>query len=141
MNKISVIIPAYNSQEYIKDAIESIMRQTLKDIEIILVDDGSTDDTFKICKDYSLMDKRIKVIHQENKGISGARNTGIDNATGEYISFVDSDDTIELNMYEELYNCVTQYGEDKIDFIDCGINMINSYLNTKNSIIHGHRKK
>lgn len=139
--KVSVIIPAYNSQEYIKEAIESVRNQTLKDIEIILVDDGSTDDTFKVCKDYSLIDERIKVIHQKNKGISGARNTGIDNATGEYISFLDSDDTIELNMYEELYNCVTQYGEDKIDFIDCGINMINSHLNTKNSIMHGHRKK
>lgn len=140
MCKISVIIPAYNAQEYIQNAIESAKNQTLKDIEIILVDDGSTDDTFEICKRYSISDKRIKVIHQDNKGISAARNIGIDNATGEYISFLDSDDTIELSMFEELYNCSIKYGEDKPDFIDCGINMLNLNLGTKNLIMHKHPK-
>lgn len=82
MYKISVIIPAYNSQEYIQEAIESVINQTLKSIEIILVDDGSTDKTLEICQKYSRLDQRIKVIHQQNKGISAARNIGIKNATG-----------------------------------------------------------
>lgn len=140
MSKISVIIPAYNSEKHIEEAIESVINQTLKDIEIILVDDGSIDETLNICCKYSKLDKRIKVIHQKNKGISAARNIGIDNATGEYIAFLDSDDTIELTMYEELYNCLNQYGKEKPDFIDCGINIINLYHNTKNTIIHNHPK-
>ena len=101
---ISVIIPIYNVEKYLKKCIESIINQTYKNLEIILVDDGSTDNSPTICDEYKKKDKRIKVIHKKNGGLSDARNKGIDIATGDFISFVDSDDYIDLNMYEKLVN-------------------------------------
>lgn len=102
--KISVIIPVYNVEKYLKRCIESVINQTIKDLEIILVDDGSTDSSGKICDEYAKKDKRIKVIHKENGGLSDARNAGLDICTGEFVGFVDSDDYVELNMFECLYN-------------------------------------
>ena len=99
---ISVIVPVYNIEKYIARCIESLMNQTYKDLEIILVDDGSTNSAGEICDAYAQKDNRIKVIHRENGGLSAARNTGIDIATGEYISFIDGDDWIEDTMYEEM---------------------------------------
>ena len=90
--KVSFVIPVYNVMPYLERCVQSLVCQTYKDFEIILVDDGSPDDSGKLCEELATRDKRIRVIHQENKGLSGARNTGIDNATGEYIIFVDSDD-------------------------------------------------
>lgn len=101
---ISIIIPIYNVEKYLVECIESVMNQTYKNLEIILVDDGSTDKSLEICKKYEKKDNRIKVIHQENFGLSYARNVGIENANGRYLAFLDSDDFIEKNMYEELYN-------------------------------------
>lgn len=99
---ISVIISVYNAEEYIEKCIKSIQNQTCSELEIIAVDDGSTDHSREICERMALRDKRIVVLHKENGGNASARNAGIDYAHGEYIAFVDSDDYIESNMYEEM---------------------------------------
>ncbi len=114
MDKITVIIPVYNVEKYLKVAIDATINQTYKNLEIILVDDGSTDSSGKICDEYSKIDNRIKVIHQENKGLSGARNTGLDNATGKYIMFSDSDDTFEIDACEKLYNSIEETNADYV---------------------------
>lgn len=106
MPQISIIVPVYNVELYLEKCIDSILNQIFKDFELILVDDGSTDSSGKICDEYALKDRRVKVIHKKNGGQSSARNTGIDIAQGNYIGFVDSDDWIEPDMYEVLYkNC------------------------------------
>ena len=102
MNKISVIIPVYNTERWLERCIESVLNQTYKNFELILVDDGSFDDSGKICDKYTLSDNRVKTIHQENTGASVARNKGIESATGEYVIFVDSDDYIAEEMLENL---------------------------------------
>lgn len=110
--KISIIIPVYNVEKYIKRCLESILAQTFKDYEVILVDDGSTDKSSEICNEYALKDSRIKVIHQKNSGASAARNAGLKIAGGEYIGFIDSDDYIAKDMYETLYKLITKYNTD-----------------------------
>ena len=100
---ISVIVPVYKVEEYLNRCVDSIINQTYKNLEIILVDDGSPDNCGKICDDYAKHDKRIKVIHKKNGGLSDARNAGLDIAKGKYIGFVDSDDYISENMYEILH--------------------------------------
>lgn len=104
MKKISVIIPIYNVEEYLEKCLNSVINQTYKNLEIILIDDGSTDKSGEICDKYAKKDKRIIVIHKENSGVADARNRGLKIATGEYFGFVDSDDYIELDMFETLYN-------------------------------------
>lgn len=101
---ISVVIPIYNVEKLLKKCILSVINQEYKNLEIILVDDGSTDSSGIICDEIATIDNRIKVIHKENGGLSSARNAGIDIATGKYIGFVDSDDYIDKRMYKELYN-------------------------------------
>ena len=101
-DKISVIVPIYNVEKFLEKCIKSIVNQTYKNLEIILVDDGATDNSGKICDEFSKKDKRIKVIHKINGGLSDARNTGIQAATGKYISFIDSDDWIEDDLYENI---------------------------------------
>lgn len=101
--KISVIVPVYNVEKYLDICMESILNQTLNSIEIIIVDDGSTDKSGKIVDFYAEKDSRIKVIHQENQGVSVARNQGLLAAKGEYIAFIDPDDWVENNMFEKLY--------------------------------------
>lgn len=103
---ISVIVPIYNVEEYLPTCIESILNQTYKDLEIILVDDGSTDKSGEICNGYAKQDNRCIVIHQSNKGLSEARNVGLDYAKGEYISFIDGDDYIHPQMLEILYEAL-----------------------------------
>ena len=100
---VSVIIPVYNVAQYLPECIESVIAQTYKDIEIILVDDGSTDNSGIICDEYAKKDNRIKVVHKPNGGLSSARNAGIDICSGEYITFIDSDDYIADDMIEQLY--------------------------------------
>lgn len=119
--KVSVIVPIYNAEIYIDKCIQSIINQTLKDIEIILVDDGSTDKSVEISNKYAENDKRIKVIKQKNKGASSARNYGISVATGDFITFVDSDDFIEIDMLEVLYNAAI---DNKCDVILSGIKIV-----------------
>jgi len=108
MSKISVIVPVYNTAKYLRQCLESLVNQTFSDIEIICVNDGSTDNSAKILEEYP----QIKVITQENKGLSEARNTGIKIAKGEYIGFVDSDDWVDLDFFEKLYNSITKYDAD-----------------------------
>ena len=100
---ISVIVPIYNTEKYLKRALNSLLKQTYQDLEILLIDDGSTDSSLKICQEYAKKDHRIKVFHQENKGVSVVRNFGLSVAKGEYISFLDSDDYMEPNMLQTLY--------------------------------------
>lgn len=109
---ISVIIPVYNVEKYLSDCLDSVLSSTYKNLEIILVNDGSMDNSGTICDTYAAKDSRIIVIHQENQGLSAARNTGLDRATGEYVGFVDSDDKISKNMYEELYCAIEKEGAD-----------------------------
>jgi glycosyltransferase involved in cell wall biosynthesis len=106
---ISIIVPVYNVEKYIHECINSILQQSFTDIEVILVDDGSTDSSGRICDEYALKDERIKVIHKKNGGLSSARNAGIDAAIGEYIGFVDSDDWIDREMYQQLYANMLRY--------------------------------
>ena len=116
MPKVSVIVPIYNVEEYLQKCIESIIGQTLTDIEIILVDDGSPDNSGMIADKYAESDSRIKVIHQQNRWLSGARNSGIDVAAGDYLCFVDSDDFIAPEMCSELYDFATQNDCDMVIF-------------------------
>ena len=106
MAVISVIVPVYNAEKYLNRCIDSILDQTFKDFELILVDDGSKDSSGDICEKYAGRDQRIKVIHQENKGQAAARNRGVLNAAGEWIAFVDADDMIQQQMLEYLYRAV-----------------------------------
>lgn len=110
--KISIIIPVYKVQEYLERCILSIIQQTYKNLEIILIDDGSPDNCGEICDKYKEQDKRIKVIHKQNEGVSVARNIGIDLATGEYLFFVDSDDYLGENIIDRLYKNLTKYNAD-----------------------------
>lgn len=102
MPKVSIVVPVYNAEKYLHECVDSILNQTLHDIEVILVDDGSTDTSPTICDDYAVKDNRVKVIHKPNGRASSARNAGIRAATGEYIAFVDSDDWISPEMYETM---------------------------------------
>src|SRR5699024_4494271 len=115
---ISVIVPVYNVEKYVRRCIDSICGQTYSNLEIILIDDGSTDSSGKICDEMAAKDGRISVIHQENKGLSQARNAGLDQAKGEYIAFVDSDDYLSLNMYECLLKSLK---ENNADVVRCAI--------------------
>jgi glycosyltransferase involved in cell wall biosynthesis len=109
--KLSIIVPVYNVEEYILECVQSLCNQTLKDIEIIVVDDGSTDNSINIVKEFK--DKRIKIVTQQNGGLSSARNTGMKVAKGEYITFVDSDDYIGIKTaYEEMYNIAIRENSD-----------------------------
>lgn len=128
MTKISVIVPIYNVEKFIRRCLDSIINQTMKDLEIILVDDGSTDNSGVICDEYAKLDNRIIVIHKENGGISSARNRGLDVATGEWIAFVDSDDYIEEDMYEVLYKTAI---EENVDICTCFF----KYLTLDNKIL------
>ena len=118
---ISVIIPVYNVEKYLEKCVNSVINQTYSNIEIILVDDGSTDSSGKMCEELSKMDKRVKVFHKKNGGLSDARNYGIDKAIGEYICFVDSDDFVTKDMCEILYGDIKKFNVDVAfcSFIDC----------------------
>ena len=109
MPQVSIIIPVYNSEKYLRMTIESLLNQTYKDFEIILVDDGSVDASGKLCDDLSLTDRRIVVIHKENGGVSSARNVGIENARGELISFVDHDDYVFSDYLMTMVNDIEEY--------------------------------
>ena len=109
---ISIIVPAYNVKKYICRCLNSIISQTYKNLEIIVVDDGSIDESGKICDEFARKDKRIKVIHKENGGLSDARNIGIDESSGEYLAFVDSDDYIRNDYIEVLLDAITKKDAD-----------------------------
>lgn len=106
---ISVIVPVYKVEQYINRCVDSILVQSYKNLEVILVDDGSPDNCGKICDEYAAKDRRVKVIHQKNGGLSAARNAGLNIARGDYFAFVDSDDCIHREMYERLYNDIVRF--------------------------------
>lgn len=116
MKLLSIIVPVYNVKPYLKKCVESIINQTYTNLQIILVDDGSTDGSQNICDEFAQKDSRIVVIHKENGGLSTARNMGMDKAKGEYIAFVDSDDWLEPNMY---YDLITQLEKHNADIAVC----------------------
>ena len=109
---ISVIVPVYKVEPYLQQCVDSILNQTYRDLEVLLIDDGSPDKCGEICDEYEKKDKRIRVFHTENRGLSAARNLGLREAKGDYIGFVDSDDWIEPDMYEELLRRVEETGAD-----------------------------
>lgn len=125
---VSIIVPVYKAEKYIHQCIDSLLAQTYSNIEVILVDDGSPDNCGKICDEYAAKDYRVKVIHQQNGGVSVARQTGIDHATGEYSIHADPDDWVELNMIEEL---VAKAVADNADMVICDF-----YRESKSDRIH-----
>lgn len=141
--KISVIVPVYNVGDYLEKCINSIINQSFDKFEIILVDDGSNDNSGLICDEYSKKDKRIKVIHKENGGVSSARNCGIDNSSGEYIIFVDSDDYIENNQLELLYETI-RYNDYDLVYFGYEMEFINKNkvlkVRCKNEIYHSNKE-
>lgn len=118
---ISVVVPVYNVEDVLHFCIDSILNQTYKDFELILVDDGSTDKSGKICDEYADQDSRIRVFHKENGGVSSARNVGIDNANGEYICFVDSDDCVHTNFLEKMYTTMIA---QRAKLVVCGYEVV-----------------
>lgn len=115
MAKVSIIIPVYNMEKYLRQSLDSVINQTLQDLEIICINDGSCDSSLEILKEYAEKDNRIKIINQENQGQGIARNNGIEIATGEYLGFVDPDDWIEPDMYEKAYKTLK---DNNLDFVE-----------------------
>ncbi len=152
MPRVSIVIPVYNVEKYLRECLDSVVNQTLKDIEIICIDDGSTDSSAAILDEYVARDERIKVIHKENGGYGKAMNVGMDIATGEYIGIVEPDDYIEPNMYEDLYQIAkdnnvqivkgdywrfkTNDGSEKKELwlMDCNKKYYNKILNPQENI-------
>lgn len=129
MTLLSVIVPIYNVEEYLPKCLESIIFQTFQDFELILINDGSKDNSGSICEEYKKRDNRIRVIHQRNAGVSNARNKGLKNSTGKYVAFVDPDDTLEPNMYEILLMTALK---TKGDMVVCPIKTINLVTHQQN---------
>lgn len=128
---ISIIVPVYNVEKYIERCLECLIRQTEKDIEIILIDDGPTDRTKEICDSYAKKYSNMSVVHKKNEGVSSARNLGIELSKGEYIAFVDADDSVDLNFFEVLLNCLK---ESKSDVAACAVaNEYNAHYEIKKS--------
>lgn len=123
MPKVSIIVPIYNVEQYLDRCMESLLKQTLKDIEIIMVDDGSPDNCQKMCDEYAKKDGRIKVVHKKNAGLGMARNSGLEVATGEFVAFVDSDDFTDIDAYRSLYD---KAQETHADVVYAGFIMQNS---------------
>lgn len=107
MSKVSIIVPVYNVASYVDRCLKSLTNQTLEDIDIIIVDDGSTDDSYSICQKYAIDDERIQLVHKDNGGLSSARNFGLNYVKSEYVAFVDSDDYVAPKMFEILYATTT----------------------------------
>ncbi|MDY2607826.1 MAG: glycosyltransferase family 2 protein, partial [Lachnospiraceae bacterium] len=109
---VSIIVPVYNVEKYLEECLDSILKQTYANIEVIVVDDGSTDNSYAICCKYHQLDSRIKLVQKKNGGLSSARNAGLDHMTGSYVAFVDSDDTIDQNMIEKMIDVIKKTNTD-----------------------------
>ena len=112
---VSIIVPVYNVEKFLSQCIESLIGQSYKNLEILLIDDGSTDNSSNICREYEIVDNRIKVFHKNNGGLSDARNYGLKHARGEYISFVDSDDLVHPDF---IYQLISSIGESELSVCD-----------------------
>ena len=123
MPKVSIIVPIYNTREYLVRCLDSLINQTLDDIEIIAIDDGSTDGSSEIVDQYALKSGKLKVFHQKNGGVSKARNLGLTNATGEYVGFVDSDDYVRPSMYSDMLCCAES---ENSDIVQCGLTYLSN---------------
>lgn len=136
---ISMIVPVYQVEKYIAQCIESVLNQTFCDFELILVDDGSKDDSGKICDSYATKDNRVTVIHTENKGAASARNTGLDHSQGKYIMFLDGDDYLSEQMIEKMYRDITAHQCDisVCDFLNLTEDGNNFVVHTKDEIVDG----
>lgn len=156
MVKVSIIIPIYNTEQYLRQCLDSVIAQTLNEIEIICVDDGSTDKCPQIIDEYAEKDSRIKVIHKENGGLVSARKAGVEEATGLYTGYVDSDDWIEADMYEKLYTAAMKYHADIVasgyilegnyttfhfDTVQAGLYQNDNLLYLREHTIYCHEKK
>lgn len=130
---ISVIVPVYNVEKYLDRCVQSILHQTYQDFELILVDDGSTDKSGEMCNQYAKQDKRVRVIHQENRGLSGARNAGLEKCNGNYITFIDSDDEIDPITFETITRFQLQKNYDLTIYGHCSIteDQLPTPVNTK----------
>lgn len=137
-DKISIILPVYNVDKYLRKCIDSILNQTYKNFELIIIDDGSTDNCPSICDEYKLLDNRIQVIHQENKGLSAARNVGIDLSIGKYITFIDSDDYIDNKYLEILHKLIV---ENKADMAVCDKIIVNDKEKETNKLITNYNNE
>ncbi len=124
---VSIVMPTYNGSRYISHSIEASIKQTYKNIELLIIDDGSTDQVYNVCKKYADKDDRIRVIRTENRGVSAARNTGIEEAKGEYIVFFDDDDYPELNLIEKYMEAFELWNDKEVSFINCGMIVQNEY--------------
>ena len=145
MDLISIIIPVYNVEKYLSECIDSVLCQTYEKFELILVDDGSSDNSGKVCDEYEEKDNRVRVIHKENGGVSSARNVGLDNSKGEYITFIDSDDTVDSQYLELMHNDIVAKKSDACYcrlclFDDDSKIKVNSFL-PKESNLSGKRKE
>jgi len=136
MPKISVIIPVYNTEKYLKKCLDSVIHQTMRDLEIICVDDGSTDSCPAILDTYAKKDCRVRVIHKENGGLVSARKTGIAVASGRYIGYVDSDDWIEPDMYEKLFQIIEK---EQVELVTCGYYLEGRYTSIHLDNVEGRR--
>lgn len=132
--KVSVVVPVYKVEKYLERCVNSIIKQSLSELEIILVDDGSPDNCGIMCDSFADKDNRIKVVHKANGGLSSARNAGLKIATGEYIGFVDSDDDIETDMYEK---CIMQHSNIKLTLLCAIIKelIVTELISTKHLIL------
>ena len=142
---ITVVVPVYNVEKYIRESLDSIINQTYKNLQIILIDDGSTDSSGTICDEYAASDNRITVIHQKNAGAGAAKNAGLNLIKGEYFSIIDSDDYIELNMYEKMVCYMENYHADVVQclfrnvFVNCKVDR--KYIIKSNGIRKIKRNK
>lgn len=141
MPEISIIVPVYNVEKYVKQCLQSILNQTFSDFEVIIIDDGSSDQSGKICDDFARLNSKITVLHTENEGLASARNKGLDRAKGDYICFVDSDDYLQENYLEFLYRIIQN---SEYDFVSCAANFVdeqgklirrNDYLVSEKEIV------
>ncbi len=130
MPKISVIVPVYNSEQHLPRCIDSILGQTFTDFELLLIDDGSKDNSDRICDEYAVKDSRVRVFHKENGGVSSARNLGLDNAQGEWIIFIDSDDWISESMLHDMHEKATS---EKSDIVYCDLKTV---FNEHTEVLH-----
>ena len=128
MAKVSVIIPVYNIEKYLKKCLDSVTNQTFSDIEIICVNDGSTDNSLSILEEYAKKDNRIKIINKENGGLSSAWNAGLNEVSSEYVTFVDGDDWIDTKTFKLAYEAMIN---NKVDYVCWGANIVPEYYDDK----------